>query len=81
MPEILCDAWFRSGALVRLFSLQLETDDAYFLVSRVQDADKPEVTAITRVDVGQFWQRRATGGAARLVFSRAAGRCNVGNEA
>jgi LysR family glycine cleavage system transcriptional activator len=47
VPEILCEAWFRSGALVRLFSLQLETDDSYFLVSRLQDADKPEVTAIT----------------------------------
>jgi LysR family transcriptional regulator, glycine cleavage system transcriptional activator len=54
VPEILCDAWFRSGALVRLFSLQLETDDAYFLVSRLKDADKPEVTAITDWTLGQF---------------------------
>jgi LysR family glycine cleavage system transcriptional activator len=54
VPEILCDAWFRSGALVRLFSLQLETDDAYYLVSRLKDADKPEVTAITDWTLGQF---------------------------
>ena len=54
VPEILCEAWFRSGALVRLFSLQLETDDAYFLVSRLKDADKPEVTAITDWTLGQF---------------------------
>jgi LysR family glycine cleavage system transcriptional activator len=54
VPEILCDAWFRSGALVRLFSLQLETDDSYFLVSRLKDAGKPEVTAITNWTVGQF---------------------------
>jgi LysR family glycine cleavage system transcriptional activator len=54
VPEILCDAWFRSGALVRLFSLQLATDDAYFLVSRLKDADKPEVTAITDWTLGQF---------------------------
>jgi LysR family glycine cleavage system transcriptional activator len=54
VPEILCEAWFRSGALVRLFSLQLETDDSYFLVSRLQDADKPEVTAITDWTLGQF---------------------------
>jgi LysR family glycine cleavage system transcriptional activator len=54
VPEILCDAWFRSGALVRLFSLHLATDDAYFLVSRLKDADKPEVTAITQWTVGQF---------------------------
>jgi LysR family glycine cleavage system transcriptional activator len=54
VPEILCDAWFRSGALVRLFSLHLATDDVYFLVSRVKDADKPDVTAITQWTVGQF---------------------------
>jgi len=54
VPEILCDAWFRSGALVRLFSLQLETDDSYFLVSRFQDAGKPEVTAITNWTLDQF---------------------------
>lgn len=57
VPEILCDAWFRSGALVRLFSLQLATDDAYFLVSRLKDADKPEVTAITDWTLGQFCQQ------------------------
>jgi LysR family transcriptional regulator, glycine cleavage system transcriptional activator len=57
VPEILCDAWFRSGALVRLFSLQLETDDAYFLVSRLKDADKPEVTAITDWTLGQFYRQ------------------------
>jgi hypothetical protein len=39
---------------VRLFSLHLATDDAYFLVSRLKDADKPEVTAITQWTVGQF---------------------------
>jgi LysR family glycine cleavage system transcriptional activator len=54
VPEILCDAWFRSGALVRLFSLQLETEDSYFLVSRLKDAGKPEVTAITNWTLGQF---------------------------
>ena len=54
VPEILCEAWFRSGALVRLFSLQLETDDSYFLVSRLQDADKPEVTAISDWTLNQF---------------------------
>jgi LysR family glycine cleavage system transcriptional activator len=57
VPEILCDAWFRSGALVRLFSLQLETDDAYFLVSRIKDADRPEVTAITDWTLGQFYRK------------------------
>jgi LysR family transcriptional regulator, glycine cleavage system transcriptional activator len=59
VPEILCDAWFRSGALVRLFSLQLETDDSYFLVSRFQDAGKPEVTAITNWTLDQFCREPA----------------------
>jgi LysR family glycine cleavage system transcriptional activator len=54
VPEILCEAWFRSGALVRLFSLQLETDDCYFLVSRFQDAGKPDVAAITDWTLDQF---------------------------
>jgi DNA-binding transcriptional LysR family regulator len=54
VPEILCEAWFRSGALVRLFSLQLDTDDCYFVVSRLQDAHKPEVIAITAWTLEQF---------------------------
>jgi LysR family glycine cleavage system transcriptional activator len=54
VPELLCDAWFRSGALVRLFSLQLETDDCYFVVRRFQDAGKPEVIAITEWTLEQF---------------------------
>ncbi len=54
VPEILCEAWFRSGALVRLFSLQLETDDCYFVVSRLPDAHKPEVIAITEWTLAQF---------------------------
>lgn len=54
VPEILCEAWFRSGSLVRLFSLQLDTDDSYFVVSRLKDADKPEVTAITNWTLNQF---------------------------
>ena len=54
VPEILCEAWFRSGALVRLFSLQLDTDNSYYLVSRLQDAHKPEVTAITDWTLDQF---------------------------
>jgi LysR family transcriptional regulator, glycine cleavage system transcriptional activator len=54
VPEILCDAWFRSGALVRLFSLQLETEECYYVVRRFQDAHKPEVTAITNWTLEQF---------------------------
>jgi DNA-binding transcriptional LysR family regulator len=54
VPSILCDAWFRSGALVRIFSVELETNDTYFLVSRPKDAEKPAVKAITQWARGQF---------------------------
>ena len=51
---MLCDSWFRSGALVRIFSVELATNDTYFLVSRPKDAGKPEVQAITKWALSQF---------------------------
>ena len=54
VPSALCEAWFRSGALVRIFPVELATDDTYFLVSRPRDADKPEVRAITNWALSQF---------------------------
>ncbi len=54
VPSALCDSWFRSGALVRIFSLELETADTYFLVSRPKDAEKPEVRALTNWALTQF---------------------------
>jgi LysR family transcriptional regulator, glycine cleavage system transcriptional activator len=54
VPSALCDAWFISGALVRIFSVELATKDTYFLVSRPKDADKPGVKAITHWARGQF---------------------------
>jgi LysR family glycine cleavage system transcriptional activator len=54
VPSVLCDAWFRSGALVRLFAVELTTNDTYFLVSRPKDAGKPEVQAITNWALAQF---------------------------
>jgi hypothetical protein len=54
VPSALCDAWFLSGALVRIFSVELATKDTYFLVSRPKDADKPGVKAITHWARGQF---------------------------
>jgi LysR family transcriptional regulator, glycine cleavage system transcriptional activator len=54
VPSVLCDAWFRSGALVRIFSVELATNDTYFLVSRPKDAEKPEVKAITHWARTQF---------------------------
>jgi hypothetical protein len=38
----------RSGALVRVFAVQLDTGDSYYLVSRPKDAEKPPVKALTR---------------------------------
>jgi LysR family glycine cleavage system transcriptional activator len=54
VPSVLCDAWFRSGALVRIFSVELKTNDTYFLVSRSRDVRKPEVQALTRWALEQF---------------------------
>ena len=54
VPSVLCDSWFRSGALVRIFSVELATSDTYFLVSRSKDADKPGVRALTNWALAQF---------------------------
>src|SRR5207237_3717516 len=54
VPSALCEAWFRSGSLVRIFSVEVATNDTYFLVSRPKDADKPEVKAITNWALQQF---------------------------
>ncbi len=54
VPSALCASWFRSGALVRIFSVELETNDTYFVVSRHRDADKPEVRALTDWALAQF---------------------------
>lgn len=61
VPSVLCDSWFRSGALVRIFSVELETRDTYFLVSRPRDADKPEVRALTQWALAQFTAGACTG--------------------
>ncbi len=47
VPEALCGMWFESGRLVRIFPVELPTDDDYFLVTRVKDANRPEVVAMT----------------------------------
>ena len=54
VPSLLCESWFQSGALVRIFSVELATHDTYFLVSRPKDADKPGVKAITSWALSQF---------------------------
>ena len=47
VPAVLCDSWMRSGALVRVFGVQLDTADSYYVVSRPKDAEKPPVKALT----------------------------------
>ena len=47
VPQMLCNAWFESGALVRIFPIELPTHDTYFLVNRVKDTARPEVLAMT----------------------------------
>jgi LysR family glycine cleavage system transcriptional activator len=46
VPTALCGAWFDTAALVRIFSIELETADTYYLVCRPKDAEKAEVTAV-----------------------------------
>jgi len=54
VPAVLCQPWFDSGALVRLESLEVETDDAYYLVARRDDIARPEVQALTTWTLQQF---------------------------
>jgi LysR family glycine cleavage system transcriptional activator len=59
VPGLLCESWIRSGALVRVFAVQLTTPDAYYLVSRPKDAHKPQVRALTRWALAQYQAARA----------------------
>ncbi len=54
VPTALCGAWFATGALTRIFSIELTLSDTYYLVSRPRDAQKPEVTAITNWALEEF---------------------------
>jgi LysR family glycine cleavage system transcriptional activator len=54
VPTLLCDSWLRSGALVRVFAVELATRDAYYLVSRPKDADRPQVKALTHWALAQY---------------------------
>ena len=54
VPAVLCQPWFDSGALVRIEALELDTDDAYYLVARRDDLARPEVQALTAWTLQQF---------------------------
>lgn len=54
VPALLCDSWFGSGALVRVFAVEFHTADAYYLVSRPRDSERAPVRALTEWVLAQF---------------------------
>jgi LysR family glycine cleavage system transcriptional activator len=54
VPEPLCATWLESGALVRIFPVDMPARDTYFVVCRARDADRPEVAALMAWVVGEF---------------------------
>jgi LysR family glycine cleavage system transcriptional activator len=54
VPALLCDSWLGSGALVRVFAVEYHTADAYYLVSRHRDGERPPVKALTEWVLAQF---------------------------
>jgi LysR family glycine cleavage system transcriptional activator len=54
VPQVLCDSLLRSGALVRVFAVQLATTNSYYLVSRPNDAEKPQVKALLRWALAEY---------------------------
>ncbi len=55
VPSMQCSESFRTGALVRVFAVELPTTDSYYLVNRAKDGDKPDVRALAD------WMREAFG--------------------
>ena len=54
VPVVLCHSWISSGALVRVFAVELPTPEAYYVVSRPRDAERPPVKALTRWALAQY---------------------------
>lgn len=54
VPSQLSDSWFDSGALVRLFPSELETDDAFYFVCRRGDESNENVGLLREWAVSQF---------------------------
>jgi LysR family glycine cleavage system transcriptional activator len=54
VPVRLCQSWIRAGALVRVFGVELATPEAYYLVSRPRDAERPPVKALTGWALAQY---------------------------
>ncbi|MDJ0750071.1 MAG: LysR substrate-binding domain-containing protein [Woeseiaceae bacterium] len=45
IPRRLCEAWFDSNSLVQLFDEELETTEAYYIVSRKDDSENRDLQA------------------------------------
>jgi DNA-binding transcriptional LysR family regulator len=58
VPEPLCTTWFESGALTRIFPVNLPSVDSYFVVCRPRDADRAEVAALMAWSVAEFRAER-----------------------
>jgi len=54
VPEALCAEWFRAGSLVRISSIVLPTNDAYYLTSRQHDADDPTIVSFREWATAEF---------------------------
>jgi LysR family glycine cleavage system transcriptional activator len=54
MPELICKPWFERGALVRIDGFDHAADEAYYLVARHEDIERPEVRAFTQWLIDQF---------------------------
>ena len=54
MPELICRPWFERGALVRIDGFEQPGEESYYLVTRRDDVERPEVRAFTRWLIEQF---------------------------
>jgi DNA-binding transcriptional LysR family regulator len=54
MPELICKPWFERGALVRIDGFDHAAEEAYYLVARHEDIERPEVRAFTQWLIDQF---------------------------
>jgi LysR family glycine cleavage system transcriptional activator len=54
LPLPLSDAWFKSGSLVRLFDQEMESSDAYYVVSEKDQDHRPEIHALRNWVLQEF---------------------------
>lgn len=72
VPTAHCEAWFRAGALVRIFAIELPTADTYYLASRPKDADKPDIREFSAWMLAEFRDPRGERRPLGLPVRRAA---------